>query len=202
MNANFIIDYIQKSSGTGSSDEIKRIKSIIKCSGNVLEALGNAKTIRNNNSSRFGKLLEIQFDESNEIVGSHISPYMLETARITNVEENNRSFHIFYQIITQGCQDFYTENLAMSDVDSFSYLNKGSKDADGIDDAEDYRNTIEALKTIGYQDLEIKELFHVIAGVAFLGNIQFKEDSTSAASLVDDQCNVFTYQFLIYYIYI
>ena len=76
-----------------------------------MEALGNAKTPRNNNSSRFGKLLEIQFDASNSVCGAHITPYMLETARLTNVEGKNRSFHIFYQLMKAGPENPFTRNV-------------------------------------------------------------------------------------------
>ncbi|MES1904700.1 MAG: Unconventional myosin-Ie, partial [Paramarteilia canceri] len=183
MNANFIIDYIQKSTFQGSSPRLQTIKKIIRSSVGLLEAMGNAKTIRNNNSSRFGKLLEIRFNAANEISGSHITPFMLETARITNVTENNRSFHIFYQLIAVNNQ--YTEGLGMEDVSHFKYLRDGLTIADNINDVEGFEETLTALKDINISDEDIKSFFQIIAGVAHLGNIEFEAISDSESRVAN-----------------
>ena len=99
-----IIQYIATVSG-GTDTSIQEIKEMVLATNPLLEAFGNAKTLRNNNSSRFGKYLELQFNANGEPVGAKITNYLLEKSRVVNQIENERNFHIFYQLSKAASKD-------------------------------------------------------------------------------------------------
>jgi myosin-1 len=134
-----IMQYIAAVSG--KSEGVERVKSIILESNPLLEAFGNAKTIRNNNSSRFGKYFEIQFDSSGDPKGGKITNYLLEKSRVVTQSKNERNFHIFYQLIAGASNDTRAE-LGLNDPNQFNYLSKsGCLTVDNVDDAEEFRIT-------------------------------------------------------------
>jgi myosin I len=96
--AKYIMNYISKVSGGNKSQKVQHIKEIILQSNPLLESFGNAKTLRNNNSSRFGKYVEIQFSRSGEPIGGKITNFLLEKSRVVGQMMNERCFHIFYQL--------------------------------------------------------------------------------------------------------
>jgi myosin-1 len=115
VSAKFIFEYITKVTGGGA--EIQKVKNVIMESNPLLEAFGNAKTIRNNNSSRFGKYCEIQFSRAGQPDGGKISNFLLEKSRICNQGPNERGFHIFYQLCagaTAGVSSYNSASLPTS----------------------------------------------------------------------------------------
>lgn len=115
----------------------------------ILESFGNAKTSRNNNSSRFGKWISINFDcsEANPLlIGAHISSYLLEKSRIVGQQDGERNFHIFYQI----CAD----NQDIDSVDHFAYLSQSTVSVDGVDDLADYNRTIKSFSDLQFSGKE------------------------------------------------
>uniref|UniRef100_A0A673A8G4 Osteoclast-stimulating factor 1 n=1 Tax=Sphaeramia orbicularis TaxID=375764 RepID=A0A673A8G4_9TELE len=138
--AKYIMGYISKVSGGGS--KVQHVKDIILQSNPLLEAFGNAKTVRNNNSSRFGKYFEIQFSRGGEPDGGKISNFLLEKSRVVSQNENERNFHIYYQLI-EGASAQQKEGLGIMTPDYYYYLNQsGTYKVDGTNDSKDFHETM------------------------------------------------------------
>uniref|UniRef100_A0A8D3E882 Myosin IF n=1 Tax=Scophthalmus maximus TaxID=52904 RepID=A0A8D3E882_SCOMX len=138
--AKYIMGYISKVSGGGS--KVQHVKDIILQSNPLLEAFGNAKTVRNNNSSRFGKYFEIQFSRGGEPDGGKISNFLLEKSRVVSQNENERNFHIYYQLI-EGTNAQQKEGLGIMTPDYYYYLNQsGTYKVDGTNDSKDFNETM------------------------------------------------------------
>ena len=117
--AKFIMDYISQISGGG--DRAGHVKNVVKFSNPLLEAFGNAKTVRNNNSSRFGKYVEILFN-AGQPTGGKISNFLLEKSRVISQNPGERNFHIFYQLCS-GADQNLRDNCGITDYDYYNYLN-------------------------------------------------------------------------------
>uniref|UniRef100_H3AAN7 Myosin IEb n=1 Tax=Latimeria chalumnae TaxID=7897 RepID=H3AAN7_LATCH len=138
--AKFIMGYISKVSGGGS--KVQHVKDIILQSNPLLEAFGNAKTVRNNNSSRFGKYFEIQFSRGGEPDGGKISNFLLEKSRVVSQNVGERSFHIYYQLL-EGASGEQRENLGITTPDYYYYLNQSaSYKVDDMDDRREFHETL------------------------------------------------------------
>lgn len=181
--AKLIMQYI--SSVSGKSEKVEYVKHVILGSNPLLEAFGNAKTLRNNNSSRFGKYFEIQFDKAGDPVGGRITNYLLEKSRICYQTHGERNFHIFYQMLA-GATRQEQEMYALSTPDYFHYLNQSQCfQVDGVDDAADYQEVRGAMDVIGITKQEQEDIFRIVAAVLHLGNISFVEDHTGNAAIAD-----------------
>lgn len=179
-----IMQYIANVSG-GQSSEIKKIKEMVLATNPLLESFGNAKTLRNNNSSRFGKYLQIHFNASGEPVGADITNYLLEKTRVVGQITNERNFHIFYQF-TKGAPRQYQELFGIQKPETYLYTSRSKcLDVDGIDDVSDFQDTVNAMKVIGLSQSEQDEIFRVLAAVLWIGNIQFREDESGYAEVAD-----------------
>ncbi|XP_039623099.1 unconventional myosin-If [Polypterus senegalus] len=171
--AKYIMGYISKVSGGGQ--KVQHVKDIILQSNPLLEAFGNAKTVRNNNSSRFGKYFEIQFSRGGEPDGGKISNFLLEKSRVVNQNENERNFHIFYQLL-EGATKEQMETLGIMTPDYYFYLNQsGTYKVDGTVDSKDFQETMEAMQVIGISPTEQRYTLQIVAGILHLGNISFIE---------------------------
>uniref|UniRef100_A0A4W4GQV4 Osteoclast-stimulating factor 1 n=1 Tax=Electrophorus electricus TaxID=8005 RepID=A0A4W4GQV4_ELEEL len=138
--AKYIMGYISRVSGGGP--RVQHVKDIILQSNPLLEAFGNAKTLRNNNSSRFGKYFEIQFSSGGEPDGGKISNFLLEKSRVVMRNAGERSFHIFYQLI-EGASGEQRSSLGITSLDYYTYLNQsGSYKVDDINDKRDFQETL------------------------------------------------------------
>uniref|UniRef100_A0A3Q0QYC1 Osteoclast-stimulating factor 1 n=1 Tax=Amphilophus citrinellus TaxID=61819 RepID=A0A3Q0QYC1_AMPCI len=177
--AKYIMGYISRVSGGGP--RVQHVKDIILQSNPLLEAFGNAKTLRNNNSSRFGKYFEIQFSSGGEPDGGKISNFLLEKSRVVMRNPGERSFHIFYQLI-EGASGEQKNSLGITSLDYYSYLNQsGSYKVDDINDKSDFQETVKAMDVIGISPEDRSMVFQIVAGVLHLGNISFKESGNYAA---------------------
>ncbi|XP_063737479.1 unconventional myosin-Ie isoform X2 [Eleginops maclovinus] len=177
--AKYIMGYISKVSGGGS--KVQHVKDIILQSNPLLEAFGNAKTVRNNNSSRFGKYFEIQFSSGGEPDGGKISNFLLEKSRVVMRNPGERSFHIFYQLI-EGATAEQKGTLGITSLDYYTYLNQsGSYKVDDINDKSDFQETTHAMDVIGISAENSSMVLQIVAGVLHLGNITFKEAGNYAA---------------------
>ncbi|KAL4227974.1 Unconventional myosin-If [Mactra antiquata] len=177
--AKFIMSYISKVSGGGAT--VQRVKDIILESNPLLEAFGNAKTVRNNNSSRFGKYVEIQFSRGGEPDGGKISNFLLEKSRVVSQNLDERNFHIFYQLCS-GTDNSQKEQMGIANPDYYTYLNQsGSYTVDGVDDTKEFRDTLHAMQVIGLDDGTREDVLSLVAGILHLGNIQFVENGNYAA---------------------
>ncbi|KAI8598558.1 P-loop containing nucleoside triphosphate hydrolase protein, partial [Dissophora ornata] len=181
-----IMQYIATVSG-GESSQIKEIKDMVLATNPLLESFGCAKTLRNNNSSRHGKYLEIQFNSQGEPVGAVITNYLLEKNRVVGQIENERNFHIFYQYC-KAAPSNYQEQFGMTGPESFLLTNRsGCLSVDGIDDVHDFSETLEAMRVIGLSQQEQDEIFRMLAVVLWLGNVQFVEDDSGYAQITDNE---------------
>jgi len=139
----------------------------------LLEAFGNAKTIRNDNSSRFGKFIEVQFDQAGTIVGAKIRTYLLEKSRIARQADNERNYHIFYQL----CSDREAASKAgLSSAERYDYISS-CVNVEGTDDLEQFNVTRNAMDVVGISREEQAEIFDLVSAVLSLGNVSFVEDS-------------------------
>uniref|UniRef100_A0A2K5Y6N3 Myosin IF n=1 Tax=Mandrillus leucophaeus TaxID=9568 RepID=A0A2K5Y6N3_MANLE len=156
------------------------VKDIILQSNPLLEAFGNAKTVRNNNSSRFGKYFEIQFSRGGEPDGGKISNFLLEKSRVVMQNENERNFHIYYQLL-EGASQEQRQNLGLMTPDYYYYLNQSDTyQVDGTDDRSDFGETLSAMQVIGIPPSIQQLVLQLVAGILHLGNISFCEDGNYA----------------------
>lgn len=180
-----IMQYIANVSG-GNNSSIQETKDMVLATNPLLESFGNAKTLRNNNSSRFGKYLQLQFNAQGEPVGATITNYLLEKSRVVGQIENERNFHIFYQF-TKGASATYRTNFGVQQPSTYPYTSKSRcMDVDGIDDIADYKDTLEAMRIIGLSAAEQDEIHRMLAAILWTGNIGFREDKEGYAEVVDN----------------
>ncbi|XP_026552671.1 unconventional myosin-Ib isoform X1 [Pseudonaja textilis] len=170
-----VMSYVAAVCGKGT--EVNQVKEQLLQSNPVLEAFGNAKTVRNDNSSRFGKYMDIEFDFKGDPLGGVISNYLLEKSRVVKQPRGERNFHIFYQILSGGSEDLLKKLKLEMDFSRYNYLGLGSAKVNGVDDASNFRTVKNAMQIVGFMDHEIQSVFEVVAAVLKLGNIEFKPES-------------------------
>uniref|UniRef100_A0A667YP54 Osteoclast-stimulating factor 1 n=1 Tax=Myripristis murdjan TaxID=586833 RepID=A0A667YP54_9TELE len=176
--AKYIMSYVSKVSGGG--DKVQHVKDIILQSNPLLEAFGNAKTVRNNNSSRFGKYFEIQFSRGGEPDGGKISNFLLEKSRVVSQNQGERNFHIYYQLL-EGASKEQRENLGVTTPDYYFYLNQsGTYTVDDVNDKKDFSDTMEAMSVVGLSVEDQDSVLQLVAGILHLGNIGFREENNYA----------------------
>ncbi|KAK2749168.1 Myosin type-2 heavy chain 1 [Myotisia sp. PD_48] len=180
VSAKYIMRYFatretsEKSSSfsTGRADSISETEEQILATNPVMEAFGNAKTTRNDNSSRFGKYIEIMFDEKTNIIGAKIRTYLLERSRLVFQPLKERNYHIFYQLVA-GATEAERQELSILPVEEFEYLNQGGTPIiDGVDDQAEFEATKKSLKTIGLGEDMQAGIFKVLAALLQLGNVK------------------------------
>lgn len=147
----------------------------------ILEAFGNAQTVRNNNSSRFGKFIRIEFTRTGAIAGAFIDWYLLEKSRVVRLNAQERNYHIFYQLIwgadPQMKQEFFLDNL---DVEDFAYTKDGNYSITGVSDTDEWQALIEAFHIMGFSEKEQSAILKTVAAVLHLGNITVMKESRAA----------------------
>uniref|UniRef100_A0A8C3RLP2 Myosin-9 n=3 Tax=Chelydra serpentina TaxID=8475 RepID=A0A8C3RLP2_CHESE len=152
----------------------------------ILEAFGNAKTVKNDNSSRFGKFIRINFDVNGYIVGANIETYLLEKSRAIRQAKDERTFHIFYYLLS-GAGEHLKTDLLLEPYNKYRFLSNGHVTIPGQQDKDMFQETLEAMKIMSIPDEEQIGLLRVISGVLQLGNIAFKKErNTDQASMPDN----------------
>uniref|UniRef100_A0A673CMX7 Unconventional myosin-VI n=1 Tax=Sphaeramia orbicularis TaxID=375764 RepID=A0A673CMX7_9TELE len=178
-NTKFVLRYLTTTYGTGQDIDERIVEA-----NPLLEAFGNAKTVRNNNSSRFGKFVEIHFNDKNAVVGGFVSHYLLEKSRICMQSNDERNYHIFYRLCAGASEDI-KKKLHLDSPDSFRYLNRGctryfaSKDSD-----KQITQNRKSPECSWFCNSVKLDLFRVVAGVLHLGNIDFEETGSSSGGCV------------------
>merc|ERR1719210_1935518 len=151
----------------------------------ILEAFGNAKTVKNDNSSRFGKFIRINFDASGYIAGANIETYLLEKARIIRQAGDERSFHIFYQLLMGASKEFKSQML-LDDAKNYTFMTAGGLRVPGIDDVEEFTSTQNAMKVMGISDEDMTSIWRVISSCLLFGNMEFKQERNSDQATLPD----------------
>uniref|UniRef100_A0A674EZV9 Unconventional myosin-Ib n=1 Tax=Salmo trutta TaxID=8032 RepID=A0A674EZV9_SALTR len=161
----------------GKGQEVNKVKEQLLQSNPVLEAFGNAKTVRNDNSSRFGKYMDIEFDFKGDPLGGVISNYLLEKSRVCKQPRGERNFHIFYQLLSGASGDTLTKLKLDRDFSKYNYLSLDSATVNGLDDAASFRTVRNAMQIVGFMEDEVQLVLELVAAVLKLGNIEFKPES-------------------------
>jgi len=180
----FLTDVSSKASATtakenvieGGTSKSSTLEKQILGANPILEAFGNAKTLRNNNSSRFGKLITINFDRNGSIIGGGIINYLLEKSRIVTQTTGERNYHIFYQLLTASETDpELTAELKLQAPDLFTFTSQsGVTHVDGISDDKDFEEMRNSLSILHFTEEMQHEVFRIVAGVLHFGNVKFR----------------------------
>nr|CAB3451247.1 unnamed protein product [Digitaria exilis] len=186
-----IMQYLTFVGGRTALDD-RTVEQQVLESNPLLEAFGNAKTIRNDNSSRFGKFVEIQFDASGRISGAAIRTYLLERSRVVQITDPERNFHCFYQLCASGKD---AELYKLGHASRFHYLNQSKTyDLEGTNNEDEYWKTKRAMDIVGISRKDQDAIFRTLAAILHLGNIEFAPGKDSDSSKIKDSTSDFHLQ--------
>ncbi|XP_066140626.1 myosin heavy chain, muscle isoform X24 [Euwallacea fornicatus] len=141
----------------------------------VLEAFGNAKTVRNDNSSRFGKFIRIHFGPTGKLAGADIETYLLEKARVISQQSLERSYHIFYQIMSGAVAGLKDMCILSNNIMDYNFVAQGKTTIPNVDDAEECRLTDQAFDILGFTQEEKNDIYKITASVMHMGTLKFKQ---------------------------
>ncbi|XP_071955935.1 unconventional myosin-X-like isoform X3 [Antedon mediterranea] len=171
----FILNYLSKMS-QASAVETGNDVSVEKCilqSSPILEAFGNAKTVYNNNSSRFGKFIQLAFSSRGVIEGGKVQDYLLEKNRVVGQNPGERNYHIFYALIL-GAPDEMKQKLGLGAPEKYKYINQSGCIKDpNINDQQIYSDVNEALKDMKLNDEQVSDMFELLGAILHIGNLDF-----------------------------
>ncbi|KAL8258525.1 hypothetical protein R6Q59_026478 [Mikania micrantha] len=182
-----LMQYLAYMGGRPGAQGQRSVEQQVLESNPVLEAFGNAKTLRNNNSSRFGKFVEIQFNERGKISGAAIRTYLLERSRVCQLSDPERNYHCFYMICAAPSE--VSKKYKLGKPQTFHYLNQTNcYELNGVDESKEYHATRKAMDVVGISSNEQEAIFRVVAAILHLGNIEFvKDNEPDSSKPKDDQ---------------
>merc|ERR1712142_1021178 len=183
-NTKKVISYLAMVATSGKKSAAKKVslEDQIVATNPILESYGNAKTSRNDDSSRFGKFIRIHFNAAGKLAGCDIQSYLLEKSRITQQQEVERSYHIFYQLLQPFLPDLKSKCLLGDDIYFYTYVSQGKTTVPSIDDNEELQYTDDAFNVLGFSEEEKWDCFKLTAAVMTMGEMKFKQKGR------DEQC--------------
>jgi len=189
-NTKKVIQYLayvaaSKPRGSGTHHSTGELEQQLLQANPILEAFGNAKTVKNDNSSRFGKFIRINFDTSGYIAGANIETYLLEKSRAIRQAKDERSFHIFYQLLA-GATDSQRKEYVLENASNYTFLTQGGLPVPGVDDPAEFQSTANAMCIMGMLPEDLSAIFRVVSSVLHFGNMQFKQERNSDQATLPD----------------
>ncbi|XP_012055989.1 PREDICTED: unconventional myosin-IXa-like [Atta cephalotes] len=170
-STNFLLHHLTALSQKGSHGS--GVEQTILSAGPVLEAFGNAKTAHNNNSSRFGKFIQVNYKENGMVHGAVVQKYLLEKSRIVSQGRNERNYHVFYYLLA-GANEQEKQLLHLESCDRYNYLNKsGCYGLENIDERHEFSRLKQSMEMVGFTAEKQRRLFAVLSAVLLLGNVEF-----------------------------
>ncbi|KAK3748926.1 hypothetical protein RRG08_019460, partial [Elysia crispata] len=172
VSAKFAMRYFATVGGSQAETQVERK---VLASNPIMEAIGNAKTTRNDNSSRFGKYIELRFSKQHSIQGAHMRTYLLEKSRVVFQASEERNYHIFYQLLaSEHLPEF--KDLCLGSPDDFFYTSQGAApEIRDVDDADELTKTREAFTTLGFPEKDQMMVFRIVSAILHFGNVNIKE---------------------------
>ncbi|XP_036098988.1 unconventional myosin-IXa isoform X6 [Molossus molossus] len=184
QSTNFLIHHLTALSQKGFASGVEQI---ILGAGPVLEAFGNAKTAHNNNSSRFGKFIQVNYQETGTVLGAYVEKYLLEKSRLVYQEHNERNYHVFYYLLAGASEE---ERLAfhLKQPEEYHYLNQQDCfTVEGEDLKHDFERLQLAMEMVGFLPKTRRQIFSLLSAILHLGNICYKKKTYRDDSI--DICN-------------
>ncbi|XP_063830249.1 unconventional myosin-IXa-like [Ostrinia nubilalis] len=176
-STNFLLHHLTALSQKGSHGS--GVEQTILSAGPVLEAFGNAKTAHNNNSSRFGKFIQVNYKENGMVHGAVVQKYLLEKSRICSQGRNERNYHVFYYLLA-GASEQEKEQLHLLSVDKYNYLSRtGCSVVPGVDEQYEFSRLKQSMDMVGFTMDKRRRLFAVLSAVLLLGNVEFQPQRKS-----------------------
>ncbi|CAH1958774.1 unnamed protein product [Acanthoscelides obtectus] len=179
------------SSKKGETEKKANLEDQVVQTNPVLEAFGNAKTVRNDNSSRFGKFIRIHFGPTGKLAGADIETYLLEKARVISQQTLERSYHIFYQLMSGSVPGVKEKCLLSNNVNDYNFVSQGKTTIPNVDDGEEFKITDEAFDILGFTPEEKENVYKITAAVMHMGTMKFKqrgrEEQAEADGLEDGE---------------
>uniref|UniRef100_A0A668A1L3 Myosin IXA n=1 Tax=Myripristis murdjan TaxID=586833 RepID=A0A668A1L3_9TELE len=183
QSTNFLIHHLTALSQKGFASGVEQI---ILGAGPVLEAFGNAKTAHNNNSSRFGKFIQVNYHESGTVRGAYVEKYLLEKSRLVYQEHNERNYHVFYYLLAGTSEEERTA-FHLKKPEEYHYLNQDCFTVEGEDLKHDFERLQLAMEMVGFLPATRKQIFSLLSAILHLGNIRYKRKTYRDDSI--DICN-------------
>ncbi|XP_034288553.1 LOW QUALITY PROTEIN: unconventional myosin-Vc [Pantherophis guttatus] len=190
VSARYAMRYFATVSKSSSNTKVE--DKVLACNP-ITEAIGNAKTTRNDNSSRFGKYMEISFDKKYQIIGANMRTYLLEKSRVVFQSENERNYHIFYQLCASAQRPEF-KHLQLASAEEFNYTNMGRNTTiEGVNDCADMKETQKTFNLLGLKEDFQKDVFKILSAILHLGNVQISAvgDERSSVNVDDKHLNIF-----------
>jgi myosin V len=188
ISARYVMRYFASAANAHLSDSLVAASSLVEArvlaSNPILEAFGNAKTTRNDNSSRFGKYVQIFFDAREEITGAAIQTYLLEKTRVTKQCKGERNYHIFYQLL-ESSNSQLKEDLKLSGFTwkDFEYLKAAGGSIENVQDSKEFDQTVESMEIAGFTKETQSKIFKILSAVLYLGNVSFTEEENDSSKV-------------------
>ncbi|XP_045543398.1 unconventional myosin-IXb isoform X10 [Salmo salar] len=175
QSTNFLIHCLTALSQKGYASGVERT---ILGAGPVLEAFGNAKTAHNNNSSRFGKFIQVNYLESGVVRGAIVEKYLLEKSRLVSREKNERNYHVFYYLLVGASEEERKEFKLLQPGDYLYLKQQNFKIEDEEDLRHDFERLQQAMEMVGFLSATKKQIFSVLSAILYLGNVTYRKKST------------------------